>query len=62
MKKIEEMIKTEEKKHQDLSKELRIRQEEKDKWKMKAKYKRKKYKKYQHQDQKKDQFIANQLI
>ena len=59
MKKIEEMIKTEEKKHQDLSKELRIRQEEKDRWKMKAKYKRKKLKNYKHQDQKKDQFIAN---
>ena len=57
MMKIEEM-----KKHQDLSKELKIRQEEKDRWKMQVNFKRKNMKNLKHQDQRKDQFIANQMI
>ena len=57
MMKIEEM-----KKHQDLSKELKIRQEEKDRWKMQVKFKRKNIKNLKRQDQRKDQFIANQMI
>ena len=57
MMKIEEM-----KKHQDLLKELKILQEEKDRWKMQVKFKRKNIKNLKRQDQRKDQFIVNQMI
>ena len=62
LKKIEEIMKVEEmKKHQDLLKDLTIRQEE-NRWMMKIKFKRKKLKNLKFQDQRKDQFIISQLI